>query len=176
MRYTPFAATAALALFAAQAQAGGYAGIALGQASIDDTVSQSGSSAAIDENALGWKLFGGYGFTDNLGVEAGWADLGDMNEGGNVDTETEGFYAAGVGRLPVGDSGLSVHAKLGFYAWDQDIAIGGGGLASHDGVDVMYGVGAKYRINDLLGVQLDWERYKTEADADLLSVGITLNF
>jgi len=175
MNYTPLAATAALALLAAQAQAGGYAGFALGQASIDDTVSQSGTSAAIDENATGWKVFGGYGFTDNLGFEAGWADLGDMNEGGTVDTETEGFYAAAVGRLPVGDSGLAVHAKLGFYAWDQDIAISGG-PASHDGVDLMYGVGAKYRINDLLGVQLDWERYNTETDADLISVGITLNF
>ncbi|WP_297528126.1 outer membrane beta-barrel protein [Thiohalobacter sp.] len=175
MRYTPLAAAAAFTLLAAQAQAGGYAGIALGQASIDDTVTQSGTSAGIDENATGWKIFGGYGFTDNLGVEAGWADLGDMNEGGVVDTETEGFYAAGVGRFPIGDSGLSVHGKLGLYAWDQDIAISGG-TVSHDGIDFMYGIGAKYLVNDLLGVQFDWERYNTETDADLISVGITLNF
>ena len=158
---------------AATASAGGYGGIALGQASIDDSARiHGGGTAVVDENALGWKVFGGWMFTDHVGIEAGWADLGDMNEGGVTDVETEGFFAGAVGRLPIGeDSGFSLHARLGLYIWDQDI-----NQDSYDGTDVTFGIGAKYRFTDLLGVQIDWDRYKTKLETDMISVGLTLNF
>ncbi len=154
------------------AMAGGFGGIALGRASIDDSTTISGGgTATVDENALGWKVFGGWMFTDNLGIEAGWVDLGDMNEGGVTDVETEGFFAGALGVLPIGeDSGFSLHGKVGLYIWDQDI-----NQASHDGTDIAWGVGAKYRITDLIGIQLDWERYNTKLETDMVSVGITLN-
>ncbi|WJW75517.1 outer membrane beta-barrel protein [Thiohalobacter sp. IOR34] len=171
------AALAATLLWSAGASAeGGYFGVGLGKASIDETVSEGGLSGAIDENSTAWKVFGGFFITDNLGVELGWTDLGDMNEGGNVDIETEGFMAAAIGSLPIGDGGFSVHAKLGAYAWDQDIAITPNGAASNDGVDAVYGIGAKYVYDEMFGIQLDWERYNAKADVDLISIGLTLNF
>jgi OOP family OmpA-OmpF porin len=154
------------------AMAGGYFGIGLGKSTIDDNVKiPAGTSVAVDESSLAWKIFGGYGFTDNIGMELGWVDLGDMNEGGNADMETDGFMGAAVGTLPIGDTDFSVSGKVGFYMWDQDV-----NTASHSGVDAMYGLGAKYTYDDAYGIGLSWERYNARTDVDLISVDLTLNF
>lgn len=165
----------AAGVFSLSALAGGYAGLGVGQASMDETVTLGGNSGTLDDDDIGWKLFGGYFFMDNLGIEAGYADLGSMTDAG-TETKTDGFYAAAIGSLPLGDSDFSLHAKLGMYQWDQDISVGSGGLASHDGHDAMYGVGAKYVMGGMFGVQLDWERYNADYDSDLISLGLTLNF
>jgi|GEM_PF-1963073 len=162
-----------LAGLTGSAVAGGYAGITIGQATIDEAVTTSpGTSIAVNEDSLAWKVYGGFGLTEYFGAELGWADLGDHNESGLANLETEGFYMAGTATLPLGeDSGFYATAKLGAYVWDQDI-----NSASHDGTDAMYGVGLKYIYDEIFGVALEWERYNAEADADLIGLGLTVNF
>lgn len=147
--------------------AGGYAGMSIGQSTIDDTI----NAVSVDETSTAWKVYGGFGITDMFGAELGWADLGDHNESGAVDIETDGFYGAGTVTLPLGDSNFSVMGKAGFYMWDQDV-----NTLSDDGVDAMFGVGVKYLWNDLVGIALEWERYNAENEVDLIGVGLTLNF
>lgn len=163
------------------AQAGGFGGIAIGESSIDETVTESGVSAPLDDDDITWKVFGGYyileeaGGIVDLGIEAGWADLGDHTESPAA-METEGLYAAGIASVPLSDTGFSVHGKAGLYFWDQDISTTAAGLRSHDDIDAMYGIGAKYVFGGMFGVQVDWERYEAMYDIDMVSLGLTVNF
>ncbi len=169
MNKTIFSAASLIAALAVSgtAMAGGYAGMSIGQSTIDDTV----NNVSVDESSTAWKVYGGFGITDMFGAELGWADLGDHNESGAVDIETDGFYGAGTINLPLGDSGFSAIGKAGFYMWDQDV-----NTLSDDGVDAMYGLGVKYIYDDMLGIALEWERYNVDNEVDMISLGLTLNF
>lgn len=140
-----------------------FVGMGVGASDIDDSASINGAQVSMDENDVGWKLYGGMLITDNFGFEAGWTDLGDMNAGG-VDIETEGFVAAGLASLPLGEK-FSIYGKVGVYFWDQDI-----NTVSFDGQDLMYGIGARLRFLDQFHVRLEWERFDTKFEADLISV------
>ncbi len=144
-----------------------FIGMGLGQVMIDDSTRIGGTSVAMDDDAMGWKLYGGAMITDNFGFEAGWTDLGDMNSGG-VDIETEGLVMAGLVGVPVGD--VSLYGKLGIVFWDQDI-----NTVNYDGEDLMYGIGARYRMGQF-HVRLEWERFDAKLETDMITIGGGIQF
>ena len=146
-----------------------FVGIGFGASDIDDSTSIGGTQVSMDENDLGWKLYGGMLITDNFGFEAGWTDLGDMNKAG-VDVETEGFVVSGLASLPLGKT-FSIYGKAGVFFWDQDI-----NTVSFDGEDLMYGIGARLRFLDQFHVRLEWERFDTKLETDLISVTAGIQF
>ena len=156
---------AAALVWSTGSQAEIFVGAGVGQADIDD----SARGVSLDDTATAWKFYGGMLITENFGFEAGWTDLGDMNKGG-VDVETESFYAAGIASLPVGGD-FSIYGKLGFAFWDQDV-----NTVGYDGTDLMYGVGAKYKLMDQFHVRVEWEQYNADLEASMISVGAGLQF
>lgn len=209
MKYK-FLATALVAALATPAFAteGYYVGASGGEEDakdFDDVCDDLGSIGFVgscDETDNGWKIFGGYQFTPNWGLEVFYADLGEAEARGtapdlgvpvsvSVDAEVDGFGASAVGTWPINDK-FSVFGKVGFFTWDLNTSLRGTAidvgvpvLASidkdDDGTDLTYGIGAQYSFNETFAIRVEWERFDdvgdaVESDFDFLSAGIVLSF
>lgn len=112
-----------------------------------------------------FKFIGGYQFHRNIAVEAGYGMLYDR--GG---AEVTALELVAVGMFPVMDR-LSVIGKLGFANVDVETPLG-----SDDKTELTYGVGVQYDFTRNLGARAQWQRYDTDQEVDLLSVGIVYRF
>jgi OOP family OmpA-OmpF porin len=147
---------AALALSAAasaQQLSGFYVGAEFGQADF-------GSD---DDTAV--KLLGGFQINRNFAAEVGYSMLYD--KGGSEVTALE---VVGVGMFPVANQ-LSIYGKLGFA--NVDVETPGG---SDDKTELTWGLGVQYDVSTRLGVRAGWQRYETDEEVDLLSVGVVWRF
>lgn len=107
----------ALAVLAEAAHAdvisGPYVGLGVG-ASRFDVDSISSPRTASDRSGAAQKLVAGYRFTENWGVELGYAHLGHLNNtyaAGRFKGRAEAVYLAGTGRLPLNEQ-FALTAKL----------------------------------------------------------------
>jgi len=131
--------------------------------------------ASTDRSGSGGKLYGGYGFTPNLAVEAGYADVGKASSSaGSV--KGKGVFVDLVGSVPVADS-FSVLGRVG--AFNGKSSVSGG--SSESGTNAKFGLGVQWDMNKQTGIRGEWERYKfkafgTKADADLYTIGVNHKF
>jgi OOP family OmpA-OmpF porin len=170
-----------------------YGGASIGQASYRCTMEED------DCKNDGWKVFGGYKFTDNMAIEAGYYNLGEEEADYDTDygkmhasAKASGIGVTGVYSQPLADN-FEVFGKLGAMFWNAE-----GELSQYsgdtkltasdeeDGTSVLFGLGASYQFNDNWGVRGEWERYTaeyedvdkgtdTEEDIDILSAGVTFS-
>jgi OmpA-OmpF porin, OOP family len=117
------------------------------------------------EDDTAFKLIGGYQFHRNIAAEAGYGMLFDK-EG----AEVTALELVALGMFPVMDK-LSVIGKLGFANVEVDTSAG-----SDDRTELTYGVGVQYDFTRNLGARAQWQRYDTDNEVDLLSVGIVYRF
>jgi len=168
-----------------------YAGLSLGQSKFGDECNQL-PGFSCDDKDTAFRIFGGYQFHPNIGVELGYADLGKAKfstsgSGGSVSGE-EKFTAwdlVAVGSYPIG-TGFSVFGKLGLYYGKAEAsanaaigAFGASASASDTGTDFTYGLGAGFDFNKNIGARVEWQRYNGFSDAsnlDVLSVGVLYRF
>ena len=157
----------------AYADSGWYVGASVGQSyfEFDDL--------DIDDNGNAWKVYGGYvadlPFID-LGVEGGYVDFG--NASGQVEqffflsnhVDVSGLNLWGVAGVDVGPIGL--FGKLGAIAWDLDGETRGPffGELSDDGLDVGFGIGAKFMLFSA-EIRAEYEYYEIEDGIGMISVG-----
>ncbi len=159
-----------LILTTGPAVAGAYIGLGAGSADYDGNLFH----VDVDDDDLGWKIFGGYRFNRFLGLEAAWLDLGEVS-GRNYKVETTGFSFQGVASLPMGPV-FSAFAKLGAIAWKQDNRVIGQNR-DRSGTDVSWGFGGQLRLFDnRLGIRLEWERFESDLSVDLISLGASYHF
>ncbi len=155
---TAMLGTAAITLSAAvhaqqTAVPGFYIGAEVGQADFGS------------EEDTAFKIIGGYQFHRNIAVEAGYGLLFD--KGG---AEVTALEIVAVGLFPVMDR-LSVIGKLGFANVDVETSVG-----SADKTELTYGLGVQYDFTRNLGARAQWQRYDTDQEVDLLSIGIVYRF
>jgi len=117
------------------------------------------------EEDTAFKIIGGYQFHRNIAAEAGYGLLFD--KGG---AEVTALEVVAVGIFPVMDR-LSVIGKLGFANVDVETSVG-----SDDKTELTYGLGAQYDFTRNLGARAQWQRYDTDQEVDLLSIGIIYRF
>ncbi len=176
------------ALAASQASAQAYLGGSIGQSDVDDEITNGLiTSGSVDGKDTAFKIFGGYMFNRNFGVEGAYVDLGEVSYSGSFGgapvtggkVEINGFNVSAVGAFPVNEQ-FSVFGKIGLFIWDADASDTTGGMpfsASADGTDVSFGVGVNYSFTRNLGVRAEWEMFKTDdGDATLLSAGVVWKF
>ncbi|HWH47918.1 MAG TPA: outer membrane beta-barrel protein [Burkholderiales bacterium] len=156
----------------------GYIGAGAGITTVDVCDDLSGPGISCDDKDTGLKIFGGFKFNPNFGVEASWVDLGEVSAsgpGGSASVEVDGFGVAAVGMIPINPQ-FGVFGKLGAYMWD---ATGGGAAsgASDDGTDIMFGAGVNWNFSSHFGLRAEWERFDIDGDdIDFLSIGAQYNF
>jgi len=114
------------------------------------------------EEDTAFKLIGGYQFHRNIAAEIGYGMLFD--KGG---VEVTSLEAVAVGIFPVMEQ-LSVIGKLGFANIDAE--------PGGDSTDLTFGVGLQYDFTRNLGDRAQWQRYNSDAEVDLLSIGIVYRF
>lgn len=111
-----------------------------------------GGSLGINDGESAWRLFGGYRAHRNAAIEFGYADLGEMNIGGNA-VNSDAWELSALGILPFGER-VSAYGRLGFYRGEAR----GGGITETN-TDLTFGLGAQYDVNRNIGVRLEWQRY-----------------
>jgi OOP family OmpA-OmpF porin len=175
-------------LFAGQASAQFFIGGSIGSSDMDDEITAGLiTSGTVDAKDTGYKIFGGYMFNRNFGIEGAYVNLGEVSYSGSFGAlpvtggkvEVDGFNIAALGAYPINEQ-FSVFGKIGLFLWDASASDTTGGApfsASTDGTDVSFGIGASYQFTRNLGARAEWELFKTDnADATLLSVGVVWKF
>ena len=115
----------------------------------------TGDDFNLNENALGWKVYGGYrlGF---LGVEGGYRDLGSVSTGnsGNIwETQLTAWDIAAKGHLDIGP--LYATGKAGAAFYKNTVSVGGQS-SSENTSSLLWGLGAGVNLGKL-GLGLSFE-------------------
>ena len=159
------------AVMAAPVFAQGYIGVGVGSSTASG-INQTAGALAItggDGSKTSVKIFGGFKFTPNWGIEAQYSDLGNRDfviSNGNVQINTGSvkasqFSLAGIGMLPLA-SNFSVFGKIG--------ASNNSGKASlrtpvrnfvgeDSKTDLMIGFGITYAIAPQIAVRAEYEDF-----------------
>jgi opacity protein-like surface antigen len=184
----------------------------LSQAQVDDNLAAIfgsvglevlDASSTLDDSDTGFGIVGGYQVNDHFAVEFGYVDLGSIGyrATGTVtdgvdqvaaealfESEADGPVVSVLGVLPIGER-FSVHGRAGLAL----LSATGSARITVDDVsqrdsqssqksNLMFGVGAEYRLTKHFSVRLAWDRYLDvatddvigDADADLYTVGVRL--
>ncbi len=148
----------ASAMFAAApAFAQGYIGAGVGSSKISGF--DSGTTTGGNTSKGMAKIYGGFQFTPNWGLEAQYSDLGrrDIATAG-VSTgsfRASQFSIAGTGTLPL-SSGFSLLGKLGVSA---NRINGSGTVGGGNGSSALLGLGVAYNFTPALSARLEYEDY-----------------
>ena len=135
--------------------------------------------AACDLNTSTYKLFGGHRFNEYMALEFSVAKTGNFNtsrfsafpdgSGGfvpfRIDIEGNAHMigVAPVFHVPVGKG--SVLGKIGLHNWKAK-GTGGSSSSTDDGTDLFFGLGGEYSLTENVGIRVEWERYRFEADGE----------
>lgn len=194
MKKILFAALVAIGSFAsisAHAE-GAYAGLSVERSnySLEVTGATTSSSSG---RPTGFKIFGGYDFTSNLGVEAGYASLGTskanfsvLTTPGSIESKNSSFYVAGKGTYAINEQ-FSTFGKLGFARNKSEFSGTGLGTSFNGNTnktDLYAAIGVAYHFNKNLAAILEYERFGKfngvkntgSANANVLSAGVRFNF
>jgi len=147
-----------------------------------------------DENSKITKLYGGFFFTPNVGVQLEYIDLGniDIKAAGFPNTEEQkqeftdvleraipsfgsGVALSMVGRFPIWGN-FVIQDWVGIFGWKNEIDVNGV-TGTSDGVDLALGVSLEYLLTDSLSARIEWERFNHDGDGiNILGAGMTLYF
>jgi OOP family OmpA-OmpF porin len=195
MKTKIIAASIALLGFSGSAFAQGYLGVGVVGGKMDlpgvsTTISGVAVTGSADKTSdTGFKLFGGYNFTPNWGIELAYNDLGNSYSAkGVVSTvppvpftvtglKGSNWTLAGVGTLPLSNE-FSIFAKAG-VAWNHSSggAVNAAGFSMGNGSDnrtsAMFGVGANFNFTKNWAARLEWEDYGKATKDDVWGTGGT---
>jgi OOP family OmpA-OmpF porin len=185
MKKTLFAVLAGvLAVGAAQAQTAStistadapHAYVGIGVAAAENKVVDAWKADA--------KIFGGYQFDQNLGVEAGFTRFGRVAVdvpglyGDQGRTKGSSSYVAGTYTVPLNER-VAAFGKLGVSYSERSYKGNFGALGEHD-TGVYAGAGLQVKLTDSLALTGEYERYGKKktlgAKADVFTVGLKYGF
>ena len=149
---------------------GPYARVEVGRSNfgLSNALPQAGS----DKHGQAAKIFGGYRFNENFGVEAGYAALGSFSEtvsvgGASVkqDGKARSIFGVATGRLPFGES-FAVHGRVGLSSGKvsgTNVLPVDNSLMGSTG-SLLFGLGAEYRPTSNVAVTLNYDDYGHVSD------------
>lgn len=179
----------------AQPELGGYVGVGFGSFDYEDDVSGVGPVlASFSDTTSSWKIYGGFNFSDHLGVEVSYGANEEMvenvalvdpflgNISGTFDLRFTTNAIRAVGYLPF--SWGSLLGGIGYFETSADLdldlltdccgPIMVGDTVRDDGTTVV--LGAQWRLSRV-DLRLEYEWWDiSEADASTIGVGAALRF
>ena len=143
-------------------------------------------SSDSEDQASGFKLFGGYAFNENIAVELSYIDMGEVD----ANSSSSGTFFDSAGNPTVGDlfatakasvdaftldanlsypiaSFAALFVKAGVYTADADLKSSAGSSFSTQSINesrtdsssgLHFGIGANFRVTDAIGLRAEWER------------------
>ncbi len=134
---------------------GVYLGASIGATGYSDD--DKLKSYDLDDNDIGWSLYGGYRINRYLGVEGGYVNLGKYkatSPSNDTEDSFEAFYLAAVGILPLGDH-WQLRAKAGGGIMKLDQSFSNQDDARDEGGTYLLGVGARWAPEFFHGLALN---------------------
>ena len=196
MKKIVLVAVVATTFAASSAFAQGYIGFGVGSSrvsGVDLTVAPDSLTGG-NSNKTSGKIFGGFKFTPNFGVEAQYSDLGTRNlvlTNGGVQIGTGSLKLsqlsiAATGTLPMA-SNFSLFGKLGVSrnSGKVNFSVPAAGFAESDSGNksgLMVGVGVLYDITPIIAVRAEYEdfgKFNSSGNsirANNFSVGVQYKF
>lgn len=170
------------------AMAQGYVGLGVGQARVNIDCS---GTITCDKTDTASKIFGGYMFTPNWGLEAAYYDQGKLRETAtdvtlgdvSADWKGSGWGVFAVAALPLDD--WAVFAKLGIVdskvRFDATSSTLGSVSASERHTRYGWGAGGQYRLTRNWAARLEFERIglkfqDEKKNASIWTVGVLYRF
>lgn len=143
-----------------------------------------------DDGDSGLKGYLGYQFSRFLGIEIGYANLGEAilqtvttgpNDLFSGQVEVHGWQTSLVASIPLG-LGFSAHAKGGPFSWKKEgflPSLSGTNAITgkFDGFDWSAGAGISYEVVKGMALRVEFERFKVDDDeVDYVSSGLVFSF
>ena len=102
--------------------------------------------------------FVGYGLTDNVALEAGYAAFGKYKFSGGASADINALYVAAKGSIKLGES-WSLYGKAGLARFTLDLT----GIPANDMHKVvpLLGIGFDYRITKDVALGLEYNHYRS---------------
>jgi hypothetical protein len=177
-----------------------------GAGDLSNRLRESGLDAVAsssDDNRFAFQFRLGYAFTPRWGVEAGYANLGDVETtftGTATDIDSflsassgihpntaDGILLSGVYRHPLGSlPQLNAVARGGIFFWKSEYDLNGvtrSQKVKENGSDLSFGLGLEFgleRFESLppgMTLGLDWQRFKIDKEEiNLFSLGFSYRF
>ncbi|MEH6433493.1 outer membrane beta-barrel protein [Massilia sp. DD77] len=164
----------AAAMSAAQAQQDtprAYVGVGVASADHQNALPAGATGIDADGYKASGKLFGGYDFSRNWGVEAGYTDfrssgvnysLGGVR--GSGETKGHSLYLAGKASMPINEQFLA-YAKLGVARNKNELETVNAVMNRSQSKTEAYGaLGLQYNINQDVSFIAEYERYGKTKD------------
>jgi OOP family OmpA-OmpF porin len=136
------------------------------------------NNKSADEYKTNAKIYGGYEFDQNWGVEAGYTNFDKEDiPVGNV--KGSGTYVAGKYSVPLGER-FTGYGKLGVSYNERKLSSSTLGQVNSYDTGLYGGVGVEYKLNQNLALNAEYERYGKDkafgAKADVYTVGLKYGF
>ncbi|MES2017334.1 MAG: outer membrane beta-barrel protein [Pseudomonadota bacterium] len=173
-------AASAIAPVAAQAET--YVGGNWGRG--EQTLSIDGVGS-VKDNGVVFKLYGGYQFNANFGIEGGYADLGKgivIADGDRISSNPKSFYVAATGALPL-SGGFALTGKVGVARHRTRVEVLGFADEVMKKTVPLVGIGATYAMSPTVQAVLEFEHFGKVIDEDdghlkatALTVGMRFKF
>jgi len=157
-----------------------YVGASVGRSEQKVSVTSS-----LDESATAYKLYTGYMFNQNFGIEAGWTDHGNAKRTigpFTLGAHPRSLYLAATGSFPVSER-FAIIGKLGAASNRTRLSATGDNDERFKETSALVGVGATFAITPSMLAVVEYENYgkvfKDEGDSmkvNTLSAGIRFKF
>jgi len=162
----------ALPLQSSARELGGYVGLGMGFSVLDEVSPSTDTASSASKIYLGVRMFG------PLGIEVGFYDLGNFNDG---DDDVTGTGISAVGSLMAMNATL--FAKAGVIDWGvEDVPSG----AEINGTDLTYAIGIELPISQRVMFRTEWEVFQNIGedsgsgavgqDINMLNFGVNMIF
>jgi hypothetical protein len=153
-----------------------YIGGSVGRGNVQ--VDEGLDGLELDADGNGFKAILGIRPLDFLGFELNYVNFGKPED--TVGGFDVGSDATGVDGFVVGFLGLpfmDLFAKAGYIAWDANLELDGEELASEDGQDFAWGLGAQVRFGSA-AIRAEYEKFDIDGfdDVNMISLGFTWTF
>ena len=158
-----------------QAQ-GFYVGAGIGNSFIATEVNDLENQAkSLDENATGYKFFGGLDLMGFLAVEGGYRNLGTISISEySFEAETKGWDVYAMGRIQIFDL-VDLFAKAGYFSWKTESSLLGDLQGDETGRDFAWGVGAGVHLGPI-GARLEWENFVVEDPLSISMISLSATY
>jgi OOP family OmpA-OmpF porin len=149
------------ALAQKQSDTGWYAGASIGRADLGP------------DSDTAPKVFGGYQINRSFAAEFGYSDFGDVT-GGGTHVDASAWELIGLGKFPLGNQ-FYIYGLAGLAKIKSETTVNGLRV-SDDNTELTFGFGLQYDFSPKVGARLQFQRYDTSSEIDVVSVGVLYKF
>jgi opacity protein-like surface antigen len=132
----------------------------------------------IEDNAVGFKLYGQYQFSSWFGIEGAYhntSEFEDRTDDGKLKLSFDGFSLQGLLYVPMPSEEIQLYVKGGYYDFDDELALGDTTLSTSSESGLVVGAGASLAIAERIGIRMEYERFDAEV-GDLWGVNLGVEY